>query len=253
MGGGANRFQERAYRARLDLISPTLSGNWSAARDTAWDQELDAKFRLRIGVRRVSGTGTINTAFRLMYQINGGGPLFELNPSSEFVRMATSSHYTNHDDFNGPAENFMLNPLVATPIGTPNGAYVQAPGTDTGSYIWSSAIAGAEYEFCMELVEGDVSLGDVITFKMQRANGDEFTSAALHVPTLTVVGRGAIDGAGNIGQVVSGSGRVGHVVSGAGGANAVVRGSGLAAATVQGAGYFGPSVKGSGVIRPEGS
>jgi len=249
MGGGANRFQERVYVARLNLISPTLSGNWAAARDTAWDQEIDAKFRLRIGVRRVSGAGTMNTAFRLTRQINGGADI-PVNAASAFVRMATSSHYTHQDDFNGPAENFLI---TAAPIGTPNGAYVQAPGGLTGSYTWSSSTTGAEYEFCMEFVPGSMTLGDVVTFKMQRSNGDEFTSAALHVPTLTVVGRGAIDGAGNIGQVVSGSGRVGHVVSGAGGANAVVRGSGLAAATVQGAGYIGPSVKGSGVIRPEGS
>ncbi len=246
-----NRLRTRAFRWRRDTVAVTSDTEWLSGESGDISHVAGTILRLRVNIQRDDPSQSLSTALGL-WRSRNGGPDFQVTADSIVLNIVPSQFYAHQT----PCLNLLLDAGSGTIIDSDNGMHVASDtGGRTAIFNFPAASRRFECEWCLRLdPESEfVNVDDEFEFFVKRANGDDFQFSPLQTPMLTIVAAGAIDGAGNVGQVVRGSGEIGQVVGGEGHAGAAVRGSGLVEATVQGAGYLGPAVKGSGIIRPEGS
>ena len=192
--GSANRMVQAAFRVRNDDGVESLSeANGGAtqigADNTNWDQVAGEAFRLRVLCTHAN-TGTTFYGYITLYYSKNGGAYTWIDEESANVRSKLTSYWTNMDN---PTE-------FAGRLGSGTwynntqpswGGLVDYADYDTDQAVsYFACNAGdereLEVEWCLELVEEDLSPGDTIEFRMYDQFGNIFSDGYTFTPMATV-------------------------------------------------------------------
>ena len=192
--GALNRLVQAAFRVRNDDGVESLSeANGGAtqigADNTNWDQAADSPFRLRI-LTTHAHTGTVFNSYITLRASYNGGAFTQVSDVSSYVRTKITSYWTNLDNstefagrlgsgtwFNNPTAWGGL--IDDANIGADTySSYFQVPDTEAREI---------ETEWCLELVDADVSIGDTIDFRMYDIFGNIYSDGYTFTPRATVV------------------------------------------------------------------
>lgn len=159
-----------AFRGRNDDESESLA-SWKAAQNTNWSQPTNAQFRVRFEIEETAG-GNADILARLEYNKNSAG-WNPVNGSSAVVQSTASLKLINEDN--------TTNQLTASARSFVAGKVDESDGLTTQISINNQH---TEFEFCISIIEGDVTNGDTIQLRVTN-NGTALTTYT-QTPSLTV-------------------------------------------------------------------
>lgn len=188
-----NRLVQASFRVRNDDGVESLSeANGGATKivadNTNWDQVPGEAFRLRI-LTTHAFTGTIFQGYLNLYYSKNGGAYTWIDEETPNVRTKLTSYWVNQDnstDFVGRlgSGNWFTN-------ANPEGGLIDFADFDTGqatSYFSAPTTEQRELEteWCLQLIEADLSPGDTIDFRMYDVFGNVYSDGYTFTPRATV-------------------------------------------------------------------
>lgn len=179
-----NQWQQLAFRGRKDdgvesLQESDGGATWEGAlnADYSWNvaDQTRLRFLINSNVERDSGLQ------QLWYNKNGGG-YSRVTAVSSDVQVASTTHYSHNDHSTNFTGRLGVNLWTdATNFALASDGISVGDWHDNGGSSWDM-----EPEWCLKLVEADVSDGDTILFRMRKGSGATF-EVYNNTPTLTVV------------------------------------------------------------------
>lgn len=143
-----------------DLSDPAGTGaSWIAAEGADWEQEVNAKFRVRFKIEETDGVPG-SALYQLHYSHNGGGYAELVDPASDVIQAVASDQAIADED---PVTERLLTQSDASWV---DGLYDETGATATMITLDDDE---TELEFCLIIGPADVSDGDTIGLRVYDA------------------------------------------------------------------------------------
>ena len=192
MGHVANpNYNGGDFRHRNDNgpseTDPIFGGaTWAHDVNTNWEQVPDENFRVRLITYSTVSFSTLIGQQILGYSYNGAAYV-QVTPTSSEIKLSPTVHYTNRSlsvDFVG---------RLGTRLYFPADHFTIMDGDDGLSVFTAQSIAHPlpaefESEWCLQLVDADVSPGDTIELRLFASNFTPYNFGYDFTPKITVAG-----------------------------------------------------------------
>ncbi len=144
--------------------------------------------RLRFGLRHFSDIIGQDNYLNMQMSIDGGAFewIYDIGSGNEsYIGNAPTTHYDNQDDVTEHSSDLFTGAFV----GSPNGCLVSTGSFGrTANFIWGqSVLEGIAAEWCLRLIEDDISIGTTIDLK-PFDNGTAFSNGWEQTARITIVG-----------------------------------------------------------------
>lgn len=173
-----SRTEQVAYRGRSSdtvALNANTAGDWAAAQNTPWSQNVDTTFRVRLEVEEDAGKNE-TVIGQLEASLNSTTVFFSVTTISTIVRAVASSQFTD-----GTATTNLLTGSIST--------FTGGEGSHDG-LAGNIALNGnhLEHEYAVEIIGADVNDGDIIRF---RVGGLDLYTAVAQVTAVETVATNA--------------------------------------------------------------
>ena len=199
---GSPLYEQTQFRGRNDNGSQTTA-TWKAAANTNWTQNADEKFRVRLGIGNTNNTaGTCSWRLQARRYSGSWGDWFDVTSVSSILKAVTSTNYSDNDD---------TTQQVTSGAFTADNDGMDSGGGLTGSKSVAKATS-VEVEYCVQIVSGDVSAGNLIELRAELNDTTAITWT--QVPSITVAiveahsGSAAVSGVGTTAYTATKTGKV---------------------------------------------